>query len=754
MISFRFHVVSITAVFLAIAIGVVVGSTYVDGAIVDGLRNRIDSVEENLDERRAENDRLEGELERTDAYIDASDEFAVTDRLTGVPVLLVATRGVDEGRRGAGRAPGAAGRGASRRASSGSRPRGRLEGEEDRTALADDRGRRRPDDSVEDLWAAAWDAVVDRADRGRRQRGRTRATTTTHARRAEAPVVLSALEAAGFLSVDSLDDDSSASRTWSAPRRAARRSPARARRTRSPRWCPPSSRPPSTAACPPSSPTCTWRRPRRPGAAQLIEEALPEALPRGRSSSSTTPTAPRAGSRRCWASTRWRTAGSRPLRLRRRGRRGAAALDGAMTAAPEGAATSMTRSVAGMGAAAAVSRAFGGLRMVVIAAVLGTTYLGNTFQASNSVSNVLFELLAAGALSAVLVPTFVDLFGPGRATARRRRWRAGVLSHRARRPRRRVRRRAWCSRRSSRACSPPAWATPASPRSSRSWPPSSSASSSRRCCSTRSARSPPRCSTPAARSRSPPSRRSATPSCSWRRSSLFHSMAGADPGPRPRRTASGCASPSAARSASPPSWACRPSACGAPGSACGWACAGPGTTPTCVACSASRAGRRSSTRAPASCSPPRSVVAGGVAGGVVAYQLAMVVFLAPYGIVAQPIHTAVLPRLSADAAAGDRDGLHDDLRWAADAMAVGTLPVAAALVALVAADHAGARLRRGGPGRQPAAARRRAARPGRRRARLRRLPAPHRAPRTPSGDSRTPGHRVARLRGHRRGRPC
>jgi putative peptidoglycan lipid II flippase len=60
-----------------------------------------------------------------------------------------------------------------------------------------------------------------------------------------------------------------------------------------------------------------------------------------------------------------------------------------------------------MGAAAAVSRGFGGLRVLVIAAVLGTTYLGNTFQSSNTVSNVAFELLAAGALSAVLVPTFV-----------------------------------------------------------------------------------------------------------------------------------------------------------------------------------------------------------------------------------------------------------------------------------------------------------------------------------------------------------
>ena len=105
-------------------------------------------------------------------------------------------------------------------------------------------------------------------------------------------------------------------------------------------------------------------------------------------------------------------------------------LDAAVTAAPDGAATSLSRSAAGMGAAAAVSRAFGGLRMVVIAAVLGTTFLGNTFQASNSVSNVLFELLAAGALSAVLVPTFVELFRRGRASDGPRRWPAACCRSR------------------------------------------------------------------------------------------------------------------------------------------------------------------------------------------------------------------------------------------------------------------------------------------------------------------------------------
>jgi putative peptidoglycan lipid II flippase len=75
--------------------------------------------------------------------------------------------------------------------------------------------------------------------------------------------------------------------------------------------------------------------------------------------------------------------------------------------------TATTRAAAGMGAITAVSRAVGFVRVLVIAAVLGTTYLGNAFQSANSLSNVLFELLAAGALSAVLVPTFVRMIEDG-----------------------------------------------------------------------------------------------------------------------------------------------------------------------------------------------------------------------------------------------------------------------------------------------------------------------------------------------------
>jgi len=71
------------------------------------------------------------------------------------------------------------------------------------------------------------------------------------------------------------------------------------------------------------------------------------------------------------------------------------------------------RSAVGMGAITAVSRVVGFLRVLVVAAVLGFSSLGDAFQSANSLSNVLFELLAAGALSAVLVPAFVRLLDHG-----------------------------------------------------------------------------------------------------------------------------------------------------------------------------------------------------------------------------------------------------------------------------------------------------------------------------------------------------
>ena len=60
-----------------------------------------------------------------------------------------------------------------------------------------------------------------------------------------------------------------------------------------------------------------------------------------------------------------------------------------------------------------VSRLTGFVRIVAVAAVLGTTFLGNTYQTANTVPNIVFELVAAGVLTAVLLPSLVRLLdGP------------------------------------------------------------------------------------------------------------------------------------------------------------------------------------------------------------------------------------------------------------------------------------------------------------------------------------------------------
>src|SRR3954451_24817960 len=74
----------------------------------------------------------------------------------------------------------------------------------------------------------------------------------------------------------------------------------------------------------------------------------------------------------------------------------------------------LLRSTVSITAGNVASRVTGFVRVIAIGAALGTTFLGNTYQTSNLVSNILFELLAAGLLWSVLVPPFVGLVDENR----------------------------------------------------------------------------------------------------------------------------------------------------------------------------------------------------------------------------------------------------------------------------------------------------------------------------------------------------
>jgi hypothetical protein len=100
MINIRYHIVSITAVFLALGIGVALGSTFLDRATVDVLDRNIRSAENRIKATNEENDQLTQQLaqskNRDTSLITTGSETLVADQLADVPVLAIAAPGVEK----------------------------------------------------------------------------------------------------------------------------------------------------------------------------------------------------------------------------------------------------------------------------------------------------------------------------------------------------------------------------------------------------------------------------------------------------------------------------------------------------------------------------------------------------------------------------------------------------------------------------------------------------------------------------------
>ncbi len=99
MINIRYHIVSITAIFLALGIGTLLGSTFLDRATVDQLDRNINNAEARIAETEEANRRLQEEVQaaqaRDAALIGASGSL-LDGQLTDQPVLVVAAPGVDQ----------------------------------------------------------------------------------------------------------------------------------------------------------------------------------------------------------------------------------------------------------------------------------------------------------------------------------------------------------------------------------------------------------------------------------------------------------------------------------------------------------------------------------------------------------------------------------------------------------------------------------------------------------------------------------
>jgi hypothetical protein len=95
VIDFRYHLVSIIAVFLALAVGLAVGSTALSGKAVQFLNAQERNAVANNATLRKHNDALANQLAADQAFAQAAAQRLVGNLLTGEKVVLVVAPGAD-----------------------------------------------------------------------------------------------------------------------------------------------------------------------------------------------------------------------------------------------------------------------------------------------------------------------------------------------------------------------------------------------------------------------------------------------------------------------------------------------------------------------------------------------------------------------------------------------------------------------------------------------------------------------------------
>ncbi|MCF6475101.1 copper transporter [Nonomuraea sp. MG754425] len=93
MIDFRYHVVSIVAIFLALAVGIVLGTTLLQEPAVKSIQEVTAGLTASNDELRAQIDGLRGRAAGNDQFIASATPDLVAGELTGQRVLLVEAPG-------------------------------------------------------------------------------------------------------------------------------------------------------------------------------------------------------------------------------------------------------------------------------------------------------------------------------------------------------------------------------------------------------------------------------------------------------------------------------------------------------------------------------------------------------------------------------------------------------------------------------------------------------------------------------------
>lgn len=93
MISFRYHLVSIIAVFLALALGIVVGTTALNGPITTDLRKQVNSLKGDRSALAGQVKTLQGQVSDANQFATSFSDQIVNGALTKQDVLMIGLPG-------------------------------------------------------------------------------------------------------------------------------------------------------------------------------------------------------------------------------------------------------------------------------------------------------------------------------------------------------------------------------------------------------------------------------------------------------------------------------------------------------------------------------------------------------------------------------------------------------------------------------------------------------------------------------------
>ena len=95
MINLRYHIVSLVAVFLALGMGILVGTTVIDRVTVEALSTKLDDVRASVRTIEGRNRELAEQVGIGRDFADQARDLVVRGHLKDVPVLVVAVSGID-----------------------------------------------------------------------------------------------------------------------------------------------------------------------------------------------------------------------------------------------------------------------------------------------------------------------------------------------------------------------------------------------------------------------------------------------------------------------------------------------------------------------------------------------------------------------------------------------------------------------------------------------------------------------------------